>query len=55
MIENLKMVPSSGGRFEVTVGDKLIYSKKAEGRHADEGEVLTRFQEKMGVDPMPRE
>jgi hypothetical protein len=26
--------------FEVTVGGKLVYSKKALGRHAEPGEVL---------------
>jgi selenoprotein W-related protein len=29
------LIPSSGGVFEVTVGDKLVYSKKATGRHAE--------------------
>ena len=36
----LKMVPSSGGVFEVTVDDRLVFSKKALGRHAQPGEVL---------------
>lgn len=27
-ITELKLVPSSGGRFEVTVNDDLIWSKK---------------------------
>jgi selT/selW/selH-like putative selenoprotein len=34
------MVPSSGGVFEVTVDAKLVFSKKALGRHAGAGEVL---------------
>lgn len=34
------MVPSSGGVFEVSVEDKLVFSKKALGRHAEPGEVL---------------
>jgi selenoprotein W-related protein len=29
------LIPSSGGVFEVTVGDELVYSKKATGRHAE--------------------
>ena len=39
-IESLKMIPSGGGLFEVLAGDTLVFSKKAEGRHAEEGEVL---------------
>jgi selenoprotein W-related protein len=34
------MIPSSGGVFDVTVDGKLIFSKKAVGRHAAPGEVL---------------
>jgi len=34
------MLPSSGGVFDVTVDGKLIFSKKAVGRHAAPGEVL---------------
>jgi selenoprotein W-related protein len=34
------MLPSSGGVFEVTVDGKLIFSKKAIGRHAEAGEVV---------------
>jgi selenoprotein W-related protein len=55
VIEHLKLIPSSGGRFEVLANDTLIYSKKAEGRHAEEGEVQRLFQEKLGVSPMPRQ
>lgn len=31
---------SSGGVFEVTVDGRLVFSKKALGRHAEPGEVL---------------
>jgi selenoprotein W-related protein len=34
------MIPSSGGVFEVNVDGRLVFSKKAEGRHASPGEVL---------------
>ncbi len=34
------MVESSGGVFEVTVDDRLVFSKKALGRHAKPGEIL---------------
>jgi selenoprotein W-related protein len=36
----IAMIPSSGGRFEVTVDGTLVYSKAATGRHALPGEVL---------------
>ena len=36
----LTLVPSDGGRFEVTVNGKLIYSKLQLQRHAAPGEVL---------------
>jgi selenoprotein W-related protein len=39
-IESLKLVPSDGGRFEVTVNGKLLYSKLESRRHAEPGEVL---------------
>jgi len=34
------LIPSDGGRFEVTVGDNLVYSKLKTKRHAEPGEVL---------------
>ena len=38
-IESIMMIPSQGGRFEVTVNGNLIYSKLETHRHANEGEV----------------
>ncbi len=40
MIDSLSMVPSDGGRFEVTVNGKLIYSKLETKRHVQPGEVV---------------
>jgi selenoprotein W-related protein len=37
--ESYVLVPSDGGRFEVTVNDTLIYSKLETGRHVFPGEV----------------
>jgi hypothetical protein len=34
------LVESKGGVFEVSVDDKLVFSKKALGRHALPGEIL---------------
>jgi selenoprotein W-related protein len=39
-IESVTLVPSDGGRFEVTVNDKLVYSKLQTGRHPETGEVI---------------
>ena len=36
----MDLVRSSGGVFEVTVDSRLVFSKKALGRHAEPGEVL---------------
>lgn len=40
LIEEISLIPSSAGRFEVTVDGKLIYSKVATGRHPTEDEVI---------------
>jgi selenoprotein W-related protein len=40
LIESIRLVPSDGGRFEVTVNDRLLYSKLKTNRHALPGEVL---------------
>jgi len=39
-IAEITLVPSDGGRYEVTVDSKLIYSKLQTGRHAEPGEVV---------------
>ena len=43
----LTLVPSDGGKFEVTVDGDLIYSKKRIGRHAEPGEVVEAMQQRM--------
>ena len=40
VIEEIKLIPSDGGKFEVTVNGQLLYSKLALHRHAEPGEVL---------------
>jgi selenoprotein W-related protein len=44
----LELVPSSGGRFEVTLDDELIFSKVELHRHAEEGEVEHLMEERLG-------
>jgi selenoprotein W-related protein len=38
-IDQISLIPSDGGRFEVVVNGDLLYSKLATGRHANPGEV----------------
>jgi selenoprotein W-related protein len=40
LVEALVLVPSDGGRFEVSVNGQLIYSKLQTQRHAEPGEVI---------------
>ena len=44
-IASITVVPSDGGRFEVSVNDRLIYSKLATQRHAEPGEVVRLVRE----------
>jgi selenoprotein W-related protein len=43
-IASITLVPSEGGRFEISIGDTLVYSKLQTGRHAEPGEVLGLVQ-----------
>lgn len=36
----MELIESSGGVFEVTVDGRLVFSKKALGRHAEAGEIV---------------
>jgi selenoprotein W-related protein len=40
MVDTLTLVPSDGGRLEVTVNGKLVFSKLELKRHAQPGEVI---------------
>ncbi|MCB9450525.1 MAG: hypothetical protein H6672_03750 [Anaerolineaceae bacterium] len=48
-IRSWTMIPSSGGKFEVTLNGELIFSKKALGRHAESGEVHALIAEKVAA------
>jgi selenoprotein W-related protein len=39
-IETVTLIPSDGGRYEVTVNGNLVYSKLQTRRHAEPGEVV---------------
>jgi selenoprotein W-related protein len=38
------LIPSSGGVFEVTVDDELVFSKKAQDRFPDHGEIFAEIE-----------
>jgi selenoprotein W-related protein len=44
-IESVNLIPSNGGRFEVSVNGKLIFSKLQTGRHAEPGAIIGLVQE----------
>lgn len=51
VIEEFRLIPSSGGRFEFTVNGDLLYSKKATGRHANEDELLDLLDQYLDEHP----
>ena len=48
VIETITLVPSDGGKFEVTVNGNLLYSKSQLKRHAEPGEVLGLVRKLVG-------
>jgi len=38
------LVPSDGGRFEVTVNDQLLFSKLQTGKRAEVSEIIGLFR-----------
>ena len=43
-IENLVLVPSDGGRYEISVNGKLVFSKLQTGRHAEAAEIASLIE-----------
>lgn len=56
VIDELTLVTGAKGVFDVEVDGELLFSKKAVGRHAEDGEVLRLFRERIvpGVPVFPR-
>jgi selenoprotein W-related protein len=48
IIASIDLLPSSKGRFEVTVDDELVFSKAGLGRHAQPGEIVALVRERFG-------
>ncbi len=46
-ITSIKLMPGGGGRFEVMVNGKLVYSKLETGRHTDPEEVLSLVRQEL--------
>jgi selenoprotein W-related protein len=48
VIADVALLPSSKGRFEVSLDGELIFSKAKLGRHAKAGEIARLVQERIG-------
>ena len=48
LVETITLVPSDGGKFEVSVNGDLLYSKLGTHRHAEPGEVLGLVRKLVG-------
>lgn len=48
VIEEIKLIPSDEGRFEVTVNGQLLFSKLQSHRHAEAGEVVGLVRKLVG-------
>ena len=48
VIETITLVPSDGGKFEVSANGQLVFSKLNTHRHAEPGEVLGLVRKLVG-------
>jgi selenoprotein W-related protein len=46
-VQSWILIPTKGGRFEVTVNGELVFSKTQMGRHAEPGEVRAAILRKL--------
>ena len=46
-IEELTLLPSDGGRFEVKVGDELVYSKLSTGSFPDNADIEQEVRQRL--------
>jgi selenoprotein W-related protein len=47
-LTDVRLEPSTGGRFEVTLDDELIFSKAKLERHAEPGEIKGLIESRIG-------
>jgi predicted Rdx family selenoprotein len=48
LLVEIRLVPASGGTFDVLLDDEVVFSKSAAGRHAGPGEVLGLLAARLG-------
>ena len=48
VVETITLVPSDGGKFEVSVNGQLLFSKLDTHRHAEPGEILGLMRKMVG-------
>jgi selenoprotein W-related protein len=46
-IEEITLIPSGGGRYEVTVDGELVYSKAATGVHTTNEYIVTQVRDRL--------
>ncbi|MCU0491298.1 MAG: Rdx family protein [Chloroflexaceae bacterium] len=46
-IEELTLIPSGGGCFEVTIDGELVYSKNATGKHTTNEHVIELVRQRL--------
>jgi selenoprotein W-related protein len=47
-LANLELVPSDGGRFEISIDGKQIYSKLETGQFPDEQKIVAEITKRAG-------
>lgn len=48
-IERIEMLAGSGGVFDVSVNDEVVFSKHAARRHAEIGEIVDALRQRLPV------
>lgn len=46
-IESVLLIPSSNGRFEVTLDEQLVYSKAATGKHTNNEFIVEQVRARL--------
>ena len=46
-LEEVVLIPSRGGVFEVHLGDEVVFSKKATGRHAEHDDIIKELGKRL--------
>jgi predicted Rdx family selenoprotein len=47
-VESVELIPADGGRYRVTLGDEVLFSKEEEGRFPDPKELLEKAYASLG-------